>query len=61
VFRRPVGNLPDTFGFYRAVGRVRFRHAEVVQIEESNARVLRNAAAVGFPWRQRHRIYRLAL
>jgi len=46
---------------FRAVGRFRHRHAEVVQIEEGNSRVLANMTAIGVPWRHRHRIYRLGL
>jgi hypothetical protein len=47
---------------FRAVGDYpRFHHAEVVQIEEGNLRMVRNMTAIGFPWRQRHRIYRLPL
>ena len=46
---------------FRAVGTVRYRHAEVVQIEEGNSRVLANMTAIGVPWRHRHRIYHQAL
>ena len=46
---------------FRAVGQFRFRHADVVQIEEGNSRVLANMTAIGVPWRHRHRIYRMSL
>jgi hypothetical protein len=46
---------------FRAVGQFRFRHAELVQIEEGNSRVLANMTAIGVPWRHRHRIYRMSL
>jgi len=46
---------------FRAVGQFRYHHAEVVQIEEGNSRVLANMTAIGVPWRHRHRIYRLDL
>jgi hypothetical protein len=46
---------------FRAVGTVRYRFAQLVQVEENNSRVLANMTAIGVPWRHRHRIYRLAL
>jgi len=45
----------------RAIDDFPYDHAELVQIEEGNVRMVRNMAAVGVPWRQRHRIYRMEL
>jgi hypothetical protein len=45
----------------RAIDDFPYDHAELAQIEEGNSRMLRNMEAVGVPWRQRHRIYRMAL
>lgn len=45
----------------RAIDDFPYDHAELVQVEESNARMLRNMSAVGVPWQQRHRLYRLDL
>jgi hypothetical protein len=36
-------------------------HAELVPVEETNTRMVRNMTAVGVPWRHRHRIYRMGL
>lgn len=38
-----------------------FAHAEIVQIEEQNAKSLGDMAALGVRWHKRHRIYRLDL
>ena len=45
----------------RAIYDFPYEHAELVQIEEGNVRMIRNMTAVGVPWRHRHRIYRMAL
>lgn len=38
-----------------------FEHADVVQVEESNAKSLAEMAAIGVRWYKRHRIYRRPL
>ncbi|GAB4530009.1 MAG: GNAT family N-acetyltransferase [Anaerolineae bacterium] len=45
----------------RSVYDFGFEHADVVQIEERNARSLGEMAALGVSWYKRHRIYRRAL
>jgi len=45
----------------RALDQFPHRHADLLQVEEGNARMLRNMSAIGVPWRQRHRIYRMDL
>ncbi|MFH1330910.1 MAG: hypothetical protein ABIJ48_09715 [Actinomycetota bacterium] len=46
---------------FRAIHQFPHLHAELIQIEEGNVRMLRNMTAIGVPWRHRHRIYRLDL
>jgi hypothetical protein len=45
----------------RSVADLRFDGAEVVQVEERNAPMISNLAAVGVPWHKRHRVYRRPL
>lgn len=45
----------------RAIDDFPYDHAELVQVEEGNVRMLANMTAIGVPWRHRHRIYRMSL
>jgi GNAT superfamily N-acetyltransferase len=48
-------------GIFRAIDQFPYAHADLIQIEEGNTRMLANMTAIGVPWRHRHRIYRMAL
>lgn len=45
----------------KSVQEFGFEHADVVQVEEGNAKSLGDMAAIGVEWYKRHRIYRRAL
>ena len=45
----------------RGAQESRYRSAEVVQVEEGNTPMIRNAESLGVPWYKRHRMYRKAL
>ena len=44
----------------RRAADFRFTSAEVVQVDEANAAMMRNMARLGVPWTKRHRVYRRA-
>lgn len=45
----------------KSVQDLSFKHADVVQVEEKNARSLAEMAALGVQWYKTHRVYRCAL
>ncbi|MBU1226226.1 MAG: hypothetical protein KJ698_03295 [Actinobacteria bacterium] len=66
-----IGLVPEHRGtganavIYARIGRdapaTRFRSAEIVQIDETNAPILSNLNAIGATWHKRHRIYQMGL